>query len=406
MGTQVCRMETYLRLAGLHIDLFLPKNNKSWQSSLEFFRNMNRRFLSFLLLFLSLWIVLSFFNNGKGDKNGANTADIVITSKNSWVIGQLVNFTVKNNTTQDIILGDSQNPPDNFVFEQWFNGNWEKLDIKNPQIDFGRTILAPGAKQKFDFSVWNNEIFDEIGKYRVSIERTVDGTDQMFSTEFELEESGLMRSMWRTIFFKPIFNILIFFVSVFPGHNLALAIMALTILIKIILLGPSKKALLQQQKMQKVQKELDGVRKKNAGDQQKIAQETMAIWKKHDVNPFASFLPMLIQFPVMIALFFVVKEGLMPHNSLFLWPMLEGFDLSLVSSDFLGIMDLRSVGVWWLAILIGVLQFGSMKLALVQRKKKEKGKKSDDKKDATQDQMQMMNMMMTYGLPVMIAKTC
>ena len=91
-----------------------------------------------------------------------------------------------------------------------------------------------------------------------------------------------------------------------PGHNLGWAIILLTLIIKLILLAPNQKALKAQKQMQKIQPQLDALKKKYANDQQKLAAETMEIWKKYKINPMSSCLPMLIQFPILIALFILL----------------------------------------------------------------------------------------------------
>jgi len=360
---------------------------------------MKDRFLSFLFFFLSAWFLLSFFQNAKNPEE-KNQADLYISSKKEWTSGQLVELTVKNNTENDIILGENQNPPENFIFEKYFNGRWEELLINSNEKDYGKTILKAKEKKIFTFNKQNNDLFLEIGKYKVSLKKD----DQVFSTEFQISSVGIFKSLWRILFFKPIFNVLIFLISILPGHNLALGILILTLLIKILLIIPSKKAILQQKRMQKVQKELEGVKRRFAGDQHKIAQETMQIWKKHNINPLGTFTPMLVQFPIMIALFFVVRDGLSPHNSIFLWDFLADFDLSLVSKNFFNFLDLDQKGVWYLALIVALLQFLSMKLTFLKNKKevKNKVKKSKKKEVAKENQMQMVNQIMTYALPVMI----
>ena len=175
--------------------------------------------------------------------------------------------------------------------------------------------------------------------------------------------------------------------------------MLLTLVIKLILIGPNHKALKAQKSLQKIQPELDKVKEKYKGNQQKIASETMAIWKKHKVNPLGSCLPMLIQFPVMIALFYVVKVGLSPNNIHLLYEPLKNFDLALIDPIFLSILDLTKINSFVLPLIVGGLQFFQMKLSFALKKDKVKEKTKTDKAN----QMQTMNKMMTYTLPVMIA---
>ena len=359
---------------------------------------MNNRFFTFLAFFLSLWVVLSFFQGSKKPQDAQEKVDVEISTKKSWVTGQLVTFQIKNNLPESLNLGESKNPPENLIFQKWFNGHWENLQIENSEKASQPTVLAGGETREFSFSRQNNALFGSPGDFRI----VVKVGEREFFREFAVERPGVFRSLWRTVFFKPIFNILIFFVKIFPNHSLGLAILALTVLMKLLLLGQSKNALVQQQKMQKVQKEIDKMRKRFAGDQQKIAQETMALWKKHKVNPFASIVPIFVQFPIMIALFFVVRDGLLPHNQIFLFQPLADFNLENVSSSFMGFFNLSAKNVWPLAILIAALQAVSMKLSFSAKKattSKGKGKKEQS---AGNDQMQSFNKIMMLAMPVMI----
>lgn len=355
-----------------------------------------KNFLIYLLFFLAVWYITGLFIKPKEEAASPGSA-IEISTKDEWITGQLITVDVKNNTKEPLTIGENQNPPENIVFEREDPASKDFVPIAVERTSGEKIVLAPGEKKTLSFSANNNEIFPTVGAYKICLSQD----EERFCAKFALESPGILRSVWRALFFKPIFNVLIFFTDVFPGHNLALAILALTILIKVILIGPSKKALVQQQKMQKVQIEIEAMRKKYAGDQQKIAEETMALWKKHGVNPFASFLPMLIQMPIMIALFYVVKDGLMPHNSIYLWPPLKEFSLTLISKDLFGVLNLEQAGVLWLAIVVGLLQFVSIKLTMAMRKPA-KDQEKDDKKAQVPDQMQAMNKMMIYGMPALI----
>ena len=111
----------------------------------------------------------------------------------------------------------------------------------------------------------------------------------------------------------------------------------------------------------------------------------------------------------MIGLFYVIQTGLNPDNVHLLYAPLQGFDLSLIDSNFLGILNLQQKEVFVLPLIVAALQFGQMKLALAKKKKKpeeaakEKSKKLDKKGPQPGKEMQMASEMMVYVLPIMIA---
>ncbi|MEK7085452.1 MAG: YidC/Oxa1 family membrane protein insertase, partial [Patescibacteria group bacterium] len=196
------------------------------------------------------------------------------------------------------------------------------------------------------------------------------------------------------LFYRPIYNGLIFFTYIVPGHGLGWAIILLTIIIRTILLVPSQKAMKSQRRMQDLQPRLSKIKEEFKGDQQRIASETMALWKEAKINPLSSCLPILMQFPFLIALFYVIQSGLNPDNTYLLYSQYSGFSLTDINTNFLNILDLTKANLYVLPLVIGGLQFIQMKLAMAKNKKADDGKRNE---------MAIAGSMMTYIMPVMIA---
>lgn len=108
--------------------------------------------------------------------------------------------------------------------------------------------------------------------------------------------------------------------------SFGLSIILLTILIKIVLLPFTLKQDKSMKEMKKLQPKIDELKKKYEGDPQTLNQKTMELYKEHKVNPAGGCLPLLIQLPILWALFGVLrKEGVVPDEA-FLW-------FSLVTPD-------------------------------------------------------------------------
>ena len=182
--------------------------------------------------------------------------------------------------------------------------------------------------------------------------------------------------------------------------SLGFWIIMLTIIVKLLLLAPSQKALHWQKAMQKIQPDINKVKEKYKWDQQKIAVETMKIWKKNWTNPFWSCLPLLIQFPILIAIFFIIKDWLTENSAYLLYPYFSGFDYSLMETNFLWILDLAKIDIFVLPVIVWGLQYFQMHLSF---KWQENKKWSNSSWDMMQQQMQMMSKMMKYFMPLMIA---
>jgi YidC/Oxa1 family membrane protein insertase len=344
------------------------------------------RIIFFALAFLLVWSFLT------PKKDIQSTDDVVLEAKSEITIGKALTINVRNNTSADLPL-PSFCPKNPLKVERYLNGEWSLIEAEAKTCKPETIIIASKKLRQINYAPWNQQLFKELGKYRITLEQTVDGKTKTYSKEIDVTPPGIFTTMFREAFYKPIFNTLIFLISFQPGHSLGWAIILLTLIVKLILLVPNQKALKAQKQMQKVQPQLDALKKKYKDNPSKLAEETMLIWKKYKVNPMSSCLPMLLQFPVLIALFYVVKDGLGYINPELLYGSLKGFDASSINTIFLGIIDLTKVNLIVLPVAIGLLQFFQMKMTLG----KSMGTASDN------SPMPMMNKTMIYVMPLMIA---
>ncbi|MGD8373733.1 MAG: YidC/Oxa1 family membrane protein insertase [Candidatus Woesebacteria bacterium] len=114
-------------------------------------------------------------------------------------------------------------------------------------------------------------------------------------------------SLFDIILVQPIFNILLFIYGIIPGHDFGLALILFTILIRVLMWPLVKKQLHQTKVMQKLQPELQKIKQKTKGNKQLEAQMMMELYKERGVNPFGSMGLLIVQLPVLIALFAVVR---------------------------------------------------------------------------------------------------
>ena len=104
------------------------------------------------------------------------------------------------------------------------------------------------------------------------------------------------------VFFLPLFNLLILLYEI-PFFDFALAIIVFTIVIRTILAPLFVRQIRSQKEMQRMQPLVREVQRKHKGNRQKIAEETMALYKEHGVNQFGGCLPVLLQLPILFALY-------------------------------------------------------------------------------------------------------
>ena len=120
--------------------------------------------------------------------------------------------------------------------------------------------------------------------------------------------------MLRTILVNPLFNLLLLIYAVLPGHDFGVAIIVLTILIRLALWPLVKKQLHHQKAMKEQQPEIAKIKAKTKGDKQKESQMMVELFKEKEINPFSSLGLALLQFPILIALYFVLKEIVNPGD--------------------------------------------------------------------------------------------
>lgn len=226
------------------------------------------------------------------------------------------------------------------------------------------------------------------------------GVRYPLTASFSVENRGFLGRMWDLLFYQPLYNLLILLVSVLPGYDLGWAIILLTIIIRLILLIPNQKALESQKKLQLVQPKIAEIQEKYKGDTKKIGEETMKLWKENGVNPMGSCLPLLLQMPFLIALYYAVSHGLELSSTHYLYEPLKGFAVSAVNSNFLGVLDLSKPNIYILPVLLVVLQWYQMHLT-VGRSAKEASKKAVST-EAKPDPNKAMNQAMKYVMPLVI----
>jgi YidC/Oxa1 family membrane protein insertase len=109
--------------------------------------------------------------------------------------------------------------------------------------------------------------------------------------------------IWSTVFFNPIYNLLVYFISVVRDGDLGLAVIATVLVVKICLLPLSIKAAKTQKVMREIEPKLKAVKEQYKDDKEALVKAQMAIYKEAGMNPLAVLLNIFIQFPFLIALY-------------------------------------------------------------------------------------------------------
>jgi YidC/Oxa1 family membrane protein insertase len=202
----------------------------------------------------------------------------------------------------------------------------------------------------------------------------------------------LLINLFNQLLYYPLFNALIWLYNVIPGQDLGIAIIVLTALIRLILYPLSQKAIRSQKAMTKLQPEIKEIRKKYK-DKEEQAKAMMNLYQKYKINPFSGCLPILIQLPILIALYRVFFTGLDPQKLEVLYGFIERPEsLNLM---FLGIVNLSERSIV-LALLAGFFQFVQSKMIMPQKVIQS----SSGTKIAGLDISSLMSQQMIYFMPL------
>jgi YidC/Oxa1 family membrane protein insertase len=205
-------------------------------------------------------------------------------------------------------------------------------------------------------------------------------------------------AFWHTVFFDPIYNGLIFIAGHLPHADVGVAIILLTVIVKVILLPLSIKAAHTQHAMRSIEPKLKELKELHKDNREELGRQTFAAYKEAGINPFASIILLLLQIPVVIALYMSVYSGggvkLPAINEAILYSFVaEPASLSML---FLGFFDIAGRSIV-LAVLAGATQFASGALSLPPMKPKAEGAP-----DLKEDLARSMQLQMKYAMPVII----
>lgn len=194
---------------------------------------------------------------------------------------------------------------------------------------------------------------------------------------------------------QPMFNLLIGLYNVIPGADMGFAIIALTLIVKLALWPLTHTSLKSQKALQEIQPKIDALKVEFKDDKEKQAKAMMGLYAEEKVNPLSSCLPVLIQLPILIALYKVLSFGLRPDNLVHLYPFIPHPET--INTTFLGFIDLAARNIP-LALLAGILQFFQTRMLIARRPpqaiQKEKGV-------VDETMLTSMNQSMLYLMPVM-----
>ncbi|PIT87101.1 MAG: hypothetical protein COU31_04995 [Candidatus Magasanikbacteria bacterium CG10_big_fil_rev_8_21_14_0_10_40_10] len=201
-----------------------------------------------------------------------------------------------------------------------------------------------------------------------------------------------MYQLFYVVLYQPIFNFLVWLYNIIPGQDVGVVIIIITVLIRLALYPMTSKSIKAQRSLQDLQPKMNEIKAKYKDDKQKQTQAIMELYKNNKVNPFGSCLPLLIQLPILIALYKVLQDGLKSTDlsaNLYSFVSNPGH-LNPLSFGFINLATPNIV----LAVMAGAAQFWQAKTMIRRQAPKEAGVGAKD-----ENMMAMMNKQMLYFMP-------
>jgi len=198
-------------------------------------------------------------------------------------------------------------------------------------------------------------------------------------------------NIFELFFTQPILNLLVWFHNIIPGNDFGWAIIALTIAVKVVLLPLSAKSLKSQKSLQELQPKINKLKEDYKDNKEAMGREMMRLYKNEKVSPFSSCLPLLIQFPFLIAIYQVLRNGITSGVTEKLYSFISM--PAVVDTMFLGFIDLSARNIW-LAVIAGALQFIQTKKLVHTRQPLVPGSRDES-------MASMVNKQMMYMMPIL-----
>lgn len=207
-------------------------------------------------------------------------------------------------------------------------------------ISFPLGILKPGEPKEFSFSLYAGP------------------KDYVELSKLSAEQKKVMQFGIFWWISEPLSWSLNKLSSIFGSYGFG--IIALTILVKLILWPLTAQATRSQKKMQALQGPLSKLREKHKGSPQKLNQEMMKFYKEHKVNPFAGCWPILIQIPIFLGMFWMLRSAAELYGQQFMWAtdLSEQDNVAMLQGFSLNILPIFMVVTQWYQMRLNPMQLG------------------------------------------------
>ena len=222
-----------------------------------------------------------------------------------------------------------------------------------------------------------------------------------------------MGAIFSTFIYNPLYNLLIFVYNIVPFHDFGIAIIIVTLLIKLLLVPLSRKQIESQKKMNELQPKIKAIQEKHKDNKEEQSKALMEFYKESKTNPFSGCLPMIVQLVFLIAIyqvFFNISKAGLSVDAKALYSFVA--NPGEINKMFIGLIDLSavlnlsqltlaSVPHIILILAAAVSQYFQAKMLMAKQAVVDKNKKVEPKDDGKPDFTQMMSKQMLYFGPLL-----
>lgn len=181
--------------------------------------------------------------------------------------------------------------------------------------------------------------------------------------------------------------------TLFPWADVGVIVILFTIFVKLLLFPLAQKAVKAQIGIKVIEPDLKKIKEDHKGNQQKQAEETLKLYREHDINPFSSIGLILIQLPIIFGLYFIFARGGFPTiDTTILYSFVTAPDSVMMT--LFGFVDITGRSII-LSLLVGITQYIQTRLTLPTITA-ERGKSLKD------DIAHSMQVQMRYVLPIVV----
>ena len=213
----------------------------------------------------------------------------------------------------------------------------------------------------------------------------------------------IFTTAFNTILYQPLLNALVFLYQYLPGQDFGVAVIVLTLIIRFALYPLMLTSIKSQKMLTELQPKIQEIQQRNKDNKEKQAQEMMKLYQEQKINPFGGCLPLLLQLPILFALYRVFWHGFEPKAMSLLYSFVP--NPGVIDPNFLGFLNLSQPSLV-LAVLAGIFQFIQTKMMAPKHKPSaDKGQMSEIT-GAMQKQMiyflPLFTVMILFRLPAAI----